>query len=99
MNRKSALLLRCHFRDRVAQHALCNVIGPILERRFIYHSYACRKLAKVPIGGADQIQTWLRECERGLGSRYCLEKFDVAKYFARIDHRILLANTGASNKR
>ena len=30
------------FRDRVVHHAICNVIEPIFERSFIYHSYACR---------------------------------------------------------
>jgi len=31
------------FRDRVAHHALCNVIEPIFEPTFISDSYACRK--------------------------------------------------------
>lgn len=30
------------FRDRVVHHALCNVLEPIYERRFIADSYACR---------------------------------------------------------
>lgn len=85
---KERLVAALPFRDRVAQHALCNVIGPILERRFIYHSYACR-VGKGTHRGADQIQTWLRECERAWGRVYCL-KADVAKYFASIDHRILM---------
>lgn len=31
------------FRDRVVHHALCNVIEPIFEQRFIDHSYANRQ--------------------------------------------------------
>jgi len=31
------------FRDRVAQHAICAIIEPIFERKFIAGSYACRK--------------------------------------------------------
>ena len=31
------------FRDRVIHHALCAVIGPVIERRFIADSYACRR--------------------------------------------------------
>jgi RNA-directed DNA polymerase len=31
------------FRDRVIHHALCNIIEPILDKTFIYDSYACRK--------------------------------------------------------
>lgn len=30
------------FRDRVVHHALCDVCGPFIERRFIVDSYACR---------------------------------------------------------
>ena len=29
-------------RDRVVHHALCNIIAPVIERRFIDQSYACR---------------------------------------------------------
>jgi retron-type reverse transcriptase len=29
-------------RDRVVHHALCNIIEPILDRGFVYDSYACR---------------------------------------------------------
>ena len=31
------------FRDRVVHHAVVNVIEPILDKGFIYDSYACRK--------------------------------------------------------
>ncbi|MDP3947768.1 MAG: reverse transcriptase/maturase family protein, partial [bacterium] len=31
------------FRDRVVHHALCNIIEPILDRGFVYDSYACRR--------------------------------------------------------
>ncbi len=31
------------FRDRVVHHMICNIIEPILDRTFIYDSYACRK--------------------------------------------------------
>jgi len=31
------------FRDRIVHHAICNIIEPIFEKRFIYDSYANRK--------------------------------------------------------
>ena len=31
------------FYDRVVQHAINNVLEPIFNKRFISHSYACRK--------------------------------------------------------
>ncbi|MDP1706799.1 MAG: reverse transcriptase [bacterium] len=40
---KKRLIKAPPFRDRVVHHALCNFIEPILEKGFIYDSYACRK--------------------------------------------------------
>ncbi|MBI3190856.1 hypothetical protein HYZ41_04085, partial [archaeon] len=31
------------FRDRIVHHAICNVIGPIFDKTFIYDSYASRR--------------------------------------------------------
>ena len=39
---KRRLISAAPFRDRVVHHALCNVIEPIWEARFIDTSYACR---------------------------------------------------------
>jgi retron-type reverse transcriptase len=39
---KKRIIKAAPFRDRVVHHALCNIIEPILERGFIYDSYACR---------------------------------------------------------
>jgi hypothetical protein len=40
---KRRLIKVAPFRDRVIHHALCNVIEPILDKTFIFDSYACRK--------------------------------------------------------
>ena len=79
---KPRLISAAPFRDRVVHHALTRVLEPVFERRFSRHSYACRK---------------------GMGSHAALEvaragaarfpyvlKCDVRKYFATIDHAILL---------
>jgi hypothetical protein len=39
---KRRLISAAPFRDRVVHHALCNVIEPLFERRFIHDSYANR---------------------------------------------------------
>ena len=39
---KRRLISAAPFRDRVVHHALCNVLEPLFERRFIYDSYANR---------------------------------------------------------
>ena len=50
------------FRDRVAHHALCNIIEPIFERTFIYDSYACR-LGKGTHAAVDRLTAFERERE------------------------------------
>lgn len=39
---KKRLISAAPFRDRVVHHALCNVIEPIFERKFIFDTYANR---------------------------------------------------------
>ena len=76
------------FRDRVVQHAIVSAIEPIWEARFVGHSYACR-VGKGTHAGANEAQEMLQECLRKHGRVYVL-KADIRKYFASIDHDILL---------
>lgn len=76
------------FRDRVAHHAICNVVEPIFERGFIAHSYACR-VGKGTHAGVDQVTAWLRRLWREGVEPYAL-KGDVSQYFASVDHNALL---------
>lgn len=70
------------FRDRVVHHALTGVLEPIFERRFSPNSFACR------VGKGTHAA--LERAKFGVARyRYCL-RCDVRKYFASIDHEILL---------
>ena len=70
------------FRDRVVHHALCSIVEPFFERRYIYHSYACRK-EKGTHKAIDQAQSFSRKY------RYFL-KLDVRSFFASIDHDVVM---------
>ncbi|MBX7168093.1 MAG: reverse transcriptase/maturase family protein [Pirellulales bacterium] len=70
------------FRDRVVHHALCNVIEPIFERRFIDDSYASRQ-GKGVHAAIRRYQQFAR------GHPYVL-KCDVSKFFPSVDHHVLL---------
>ncbi len=71
------------FGDRVVHHALCNVIEPLFERRFITHSYANRR-GKGTHRALDQLQHWAQ--------RYCyVLRCDVVQHFASLDHALLRA--------
>lgn len=76
-------ILAAPYRDRVAQHAICNLCGPIWDQGMIYDSYACRP-GKGTHAGADRVEHWLR----GMAATgpVWVVKMDVSKYFASIPH-------------
>lgn len=74
------------FRDRIVHHALCRVIEPIWERRFIHDTYACR-VGKGTLAALNRAQHFAR------GHRYVLQ-LDIREYFPSIDHAILLTILG-----
>jgi RNA-directed DNA polymerase len=78
---KRRLVSAAPFPDRVVHHALCQVIEPVWEKRFIYHSYACR-VGKGTHAALDQCQDWAHQY------RYAYHG-DIVKYFPSIDHSIL----------
>lgn len=83
---KARLITALSFRDRVAQHALCQVIGPIFERTLLPRTYACR----VGLGthvGIVQLQADMRRLSRA-GPVYAL-KTDFSKFFPSIDRATL----------
>ncbi len=83
---KRRLIAAAPFRDRVVHHALCNLLAPVLERRFIARSFSCQ------VGKGT---TAARECCRQLTNRFeFVLKCDVRKFFPNIDHAILREKLG-----
>ncbi len=70
------------FVDRVVHHALCAVVGPVLESGASDCSFACRKGrgTHAALGRARQLTA---TCDR-------YHKLDVEHYFETIDHTVLL---------
>lgn len=79
---KKRLISAAPFKDRVIHHALCNIIEPIFERKFIYNTYANRK-GKGTHRALDRCTSYLRRFD------YCLP-MDVRQFFPSIDHQVLL---------
>ncbi len=69
------------FRDRVIHHALCNLIEPVFDARFIPNSYANRT-DKGTHRAIDQFQYYSKKYA------YCL-RMDIIKHFPSLDHAIL----------
>ena len=79
---KTRVISCAPFRDRVVHHALCAVVGPLLERRMIADSYACRR-GKGTHRAVRRAWTY--------AARYpFFLKLDVRSFFDSIDHDILL---------
>jgi retron-type reverse transcriptase len=78
---KRRLISAAPFRDRVVHHALCNVIEPIYERKFIDDSYANRQ-GKGTHAALDRCTQFLRRYH------YVLQ-CDVQQFFPAIDQAIL----------
>lgn len=74
------------FRDRVVHHAICNLLEPIFERRFIGDSFACRR------GKGTHMA--LRRCQEFARSHRFFLKCDVRKFFDSVDHGVLKSRLG-----
>jgi hypothetical protein len=83
---KQRLISALPFRDRVAQQALCLIIGPLFDRALLPRAFACRP-GKGTHAGAVALQSDLRRLGRS-GAVYAL-KTDFSRYFASIERGAL----------
>lgn len=67
--------------DRIVQHAIMNVLVPIMEKLFIRDSYAC-------IAGRGQTAASLRTMQAVRRNQYCL-KCDIHHFYPSINQNIL----------
>jgi len=70
------------FRDRVVHHAVCGIIGPVIERRFVPDTFACRE-------GKGTHRAVLRAQQFARRHRYFC-KLDIARFFDSVDHGVLI---------
>lgn len=68
-----------HFRDVVVQHCIYDVIYPIFDRSFIFHSYGCRK-EKGNHRAVDMLQKYMRS----ENNKYFLQ-LDIRRYYYTIN--------------
>ena len=80
---KPRLISALEFKDRLVQHALCNVIGGIFERTLMPQTFACRT-GMGTHAGVRYIQSRLRYDK----PKYFL-KTDYSKFFPSINRAIL----------
>lgn len=76
---KARLISALDFKDRLVQHALCNVISPIFDKGLLPYTFACR-VGMGTHAGVRHVQSMLRSTN----CRYFL-KTDFAKFFPSVD--------------
>lgn len=96
---KTRKISKSDFRDRIVHHAICNIIEPIFEKRFIHDSYANRK-RKGTSGALKRFNRFKRKAsgngmkvEDNYNNNYVrgyILKADIRKYFDTVDHVILI---------
>lgn len=77
-------------RDRVVHHAIFSVLNPIFEPTFIPASFSCR-VGKGTHKGVRVLAGMLRQVSRNNTKQCFALKCDINKFFASIDHDILLS--------
>lgn len=83
---KPRLVMALGFRDRVVQWAIYRQINPYLDKRYITHSYGCRR-DKGTLAAAECLFNWQQLISRKADADdWYLIKGDISKYFYRVDH-------------
>lgn len=77
------------FRDRVTQHAINNILEPLFDKQFIFHSYACRR-GKGTHKGVKAYKSFIKK-DKSL--QYAL-KCDIKSYFQSISHDVVMQLIG-----
>lgn len=79
---KRRVVAAAPFRDRVVHHAICRVIEPIWERRFIADTCACRP-GKGTHAAMRRARVLARQQPRALSC-------DIQRYFPSVSHEALM---------
>lgn len=72
--------------DRIAHHAIMNVMKPIFVSTFTRDTYSCIEGRGIK-GAADAVKEALKDVP---GTKFCL-KLDIRKFYRSIDHNVLKA--------
>ena len=77
-----------HFKDKIIQLAINNVLRDVYKEKFIYDSYACIK-GKGTHKCAERIQSYMKRAQWEYGDGATIIKADVEKFFYSIDREVL----------
>ena len=77
-------------RDRLLHHAVCRILYPFFDSKFIFDSYSCR-LGKGTYRAINRFRDFAYKVSRNHHRTCWVLKCDVRKFFENINHSILLS--------
>jgi len=80
---------KAQVRDRLLHHAIYRILYPYFDRKFIYDSYSCRD-GKGTHRAINRFRNFAGKVSRNNTKTAWILKCDIKKFFANIDHRILI---------
>ena len=80
-------------RNRLLHHAVYRVLYPYFDKKFIHDSYSCR-LNKGTHKAMERFKYFSRKVSRNNTKQCWILKCDIKKFFASIDHSMLLQILG-----
>ncbi len=75
--------------DRIVHHLLYRYLYPLFDKTFIYDSYSCRR-EKGTHRAVKRLEKFSRKLSRNYHQDFWALKLDIKKFFASVDHEILL---------
>lgn len=82
---KSRDIHKASVRDRLLHHAICRILYPYFDRKFIYDSYSCR-IDKGTHRATNRFREYGRIVSQNHTRTVWVLKGDIKKFFASIDH-------------
>lgn len=80
---------KAQVRDRLLHHALYNILQPFFDRTFISDSYSCR-IGKGTHRAINRFKYFANKVSRNSTRTCWVLKCDIRKFFASIDHEIMI---------
>ncbi len=80
---------KSYFVDRIVHHAICNILNPIFEKRFIYDSFANR-IGKGTLNAIKRFDKFKQKVSKNNTRKCYVFKADVKHYFDEVNHDILI---------
>ncbi len=86
---KTRKISKSDFRDRIVHHAICNMISPFFEKRFISDSFANR-IGKGSLNAIKRFDKFKKKVSKNNTRKCYVFKADIKHYFDNINHEILI---------